>query len=42
VVPLALARERALLAHLDDDERRSLDALLDKLGRGLDDLARDD
>jgi DNA-binding MarR family transcriptional regulator len=42
VVPLALARERALLAHLDEDERRSLDALLDKLGRGLRNLAQED
>ncbi len=42
VVPLALARERQLLAHLDPGERRQLDALLDKLGRGLQDLARGD
>ena len=40
VVPLALARERALLAHFDEDEKRLLDGLLTKLGRGLEDLIR--
>lgn len=39
VVPLALACERELLSHLDDEEKRQLDALLDKLGRGLQRLA---
>jgi DNA-binding MarR family transcriptional regulator len=38
VVPLALARERALLAHFDDDDKQLLDALLTKLSRGLEDL----
>ena len=38
VVPLALARERALLAHFSDDDRRQLDALLTKLSKGLQDL----
>ncbi|MES2670618.1 MAG: MarR family transcriptional regulator [Pseudomonadota bacterium] len=38
VVPLALARERMLLAHFSDDDKRQLDALLAKLGKGLDDL----
>jgi len=40
VVPLALARERALLAHLDEAERRQLDALLDKINLGLSELIR--
>lgn len=31
IAPLALARERALLEALDDDERRWLDRILDKL-----------
>jgi DNA-binding MarR family transcriptional regulator len=35
VVPLALARERALLADFSDEERRQLDTLLSKLDRGL-------
>ncbi len=39
VVPLALARERMLLAHFSDDDKRQLDALLEKLGKGLGDLA---
>ena len=38
VVPLALARERALLAHFSDDDRRLLDGLLGKLSLGLQDL----
>ena len=38
VVPLALARERMLLAHFSDDDKRQLDALLEKLGKGLGDL----
>lgn len=35
VVPLALARERELLAEFDDEDRRVLEALLQKLDRGL-------
>lgn len=42
VVPLALARERALLAHFSDEEKRQLDTLLDKLGQGLHGLAHED
>jgi DNA-binding MarR family transcriptional regulator len=38
VVPLALARERALLAHFSDDDKTQLDALLTKLSQGLQDL----
>jgi DNA-binding MarR family transcriptional regulator len=38
VVPLALARERALLAHFSDDDKQQLDALLTKLSQGLEDL----
>lgn len=38
VVPLALARERALLAHFSDDDKQQLDALLTKLSQGLQDL----
>lgn len=38
VVPLALARERDLLAHFSDGERQQLDTLLDKLGQGLRDM----
>jgi DNA-binding MarR family transcriptional regulator len=38
VVPLALARERALLAHFSDEDKAQLDALLTKLSRGLEDL----
>lgn len=41
VVPLALARERALLVHFSDEEKRQLDTLLDKLGQGLRELAHD-
>ena len=40
VVPLALARERALLAHFSDEDKQQLDALLVKLGQGLQDLIR--
>jgi DNA-binding MarR family transcriptional regulator len=35
VVPLALARERALLAHFNEEDRRQLDVLLSKLDCGL-------
>ena len=35
VVPLALARERELLAHFSDEDKKQLDALLTKLDRGL-------
>lgn len=42
VVPLALGRERALLAHFSDEEKRQLDTLLDKLGLGLRALAHED
>jgi DNA-binding MarR family transcriptional regulator len=35
VVPLALARERTLLADFSDEDRRQLDTLLSKLDRGL-------
>jgi DNA-binding MarR family transcriptional regulator len=38
VVPLALARERALLAHFSADEKQQLDALMTKLGLGLRDM----
>jgi DNA-binding MarR family transcriptional regulator len=38
VVPLARARERALLAHFSADERQLLDGLLTKLSQGLQDL----
>lgn len=38
VVPLALARERALLAYFSDDDKAQLDALLTKLSQGLQDL----
>lgn len=41
VVPRALAHERALLAHLDDDERHWLERILDKLWRAeLEELGR--
>lgn len=40
VVPLALARERALLAHFTAEDRQQLDALLSKLGHGLQDSIR--
>ncbi len=42
VVPLALARERALLAHFEEEDRQQLDALLSKLSKGLQDLMRHD
>lgn len=42
VVPLALARERALLAHFSDEDKRQLDTLLDKLAQGLHGLAHGD
>ncbi len=42
VVPLALGRERDLLAHFSDEDVQQLDALLTKLGQGLHDLNRDD
>jgi DNA-binding MarR family transcriptional regulator len=42
VVPLALARERALLAHFSNEDKRQLDALLDKLAQGLHGLAHED
>ncbi len=42
VVPLALARERALLAHFSDDDKQQLDALLTKLSQGLQDLIQPD
>ena len=35
VVPLALVRERELLAYFSDEDKRQLDALLSKLERGL-------
>lgn len=35
VVPLALGRERELLAHFNAEDRQQLDALLSKLDRGL-------
>jgi DNA-binding MarR family transcriptional regulator len=35
VVPLALGRERALLSHFSEEDRRQLDVLLSKLDRGL-------
>ncbi len=38
VVPLALARERALLAHFSAEEKQQLDALMTKLGLGLQDM----
>ena len=38
VVPLARARERALLAHFSADDRQLLDGLLTKLNQGLQDL----
>lgn len=38
VVPMALARERALLAHFAEGEKAQLEALLEKLARGLRDL----
>ena len=38
VVPLAWARERALLAHFSAEERQLLDGLLTKLSQGLQDL----
>jgi DNA-binding MarR family transcriptional regulator len=38
VVPLALARERALLAHFSDEDKQQLDALLTKLSQGLEDM----
>lgn len=38
VVPLALARERALLAHFSAEEKQQLDALMTKLGLGLRDM----
>lgn len=38
VVPLARARERALLAHFSAEERQLLDGLLTKLSQGLQDL----
>jgi DNA-binding MarR family transcriptional regulator len=40
VVPLALARERALLAHFSDEDKQQLDTLLTKLSQGLQDLTR--
>lgn len=42
VVPLALARERALLAHFSDEDRQQLDVLLSKLDRGLQTMAEPD
>jgi DNA-binding MarR family transcriptional regulator len=38
VAPLAQAWEQALLAHFSDEDRRQLDALLSKLGQGLERL----
>jgi DNA-binding MarR family transcriptional regulator len=38
VVPLALARERALLTHFSEDDRQRLDALLTKLSQGLEEM----
>lgn len=38
VVPLARARERALLAHFSAEERQLLDGLLTKLSQGLQDV----
>ena len=38
VVPLALAREQALLAHFAEGEKAQLEALLEKLARGLREL----
>ncbi|MFZ2752007.1 MAG: MarR family transcriptional regulator [Lysobacteraceae bacterium] len=38
VVPLARARERALLAHFSADDRQLLDGLLTKLSQGLQDV----
>lgn len=38
VVPLALARERALLAHFSAEEKQQLDSLMKKLGLGLRDM----
>jgi DNA-binding MarR family transcriptional regulator len=38
VAPLAQAWEQALLAHFNDEDRRQLDALLSKLGQGLERL----
>jgi DNA-binding MarR family transcriptional regulator len=39
VVPLALARERELLAHFSDNDKQQLDALLTKLNRGLQEMS---
>lgn len=38
VAPLAQACEQALLAHFSDEDRRQLDGLLSKLGKGLERL----
>ena len=38
VVPLALARERALLTYFSHEDRQQLDALLTKLSQGLQNL----
>lgn len=38
VVPLALAREQALLAHFAEGEKAQLETLLEKLARGLREL----
>lgn len=38
VAPLAQAWEQTLLAHFSDEDRRQLDALLSKLGQGLERL----
>jgi DNA-binding MarR family transcriptional regulator len=38
VAPLAQAWEQALLAHFSDEDRHQLDALLSKLGQGLERL----
>lgn len=39
IAPLALDLERRLLSRLDDDERQTLQALLDKLAAGVQHLA---